>query len=517
MVHRRLLAALAFVFALPAVSFPSANAATGPVLSSGTSVDEAIVRYDGTTGMLIQSYVSGAPTISDWGDIHLQGNLINASEKEIAWPTAYDRCTDFPVCSPSGRIASRFILGVNTQDFDGQIDHVLMLAYNYAVGGMKINPADAALKLQIEGSYWDSTSKVQWQEINLDYWPIGGTQWRPLYTRIATGGSGAGSELNKMDWQWRTAENSETFHINDAGDGGIEVGEFFSQSSHKALITQSIRSTAVANASQGATKSVVDLNLDATSAAGFEYVGDEGQAIASNFSQSNSFTALVGTRGLASINGPSDGSRTVTNYAAGLEGRCWITSSGSTPVSLAACLGGRFQASAHGTGSNVSLPIMAGVFVASPALKGAGTTINHGAGIWLSDQKGYGSMDEASLRIDPQTGGGGSGARGNLLMLGGGWDDGHLQLQAGHIWFDKTARIFRTANTSPASEGAGNAVVTGSGATTRGPLLWGATGTSCDSVCSSQGLVCQSGYSLGNGSAKIACSSTSKDKACMCR
>ena len=49
----------------------SADAVLGPA----SSIDNAIARYDGTTGKLIQGYTSGAPTIDDTGGMTLAGNV----------------------------------------------------------------------------------------------------------------------------------------------------------------------------------------------------------------------------------------------------------------------------------------------------------------------------------------------------------------------------------------------------------------------------------------------------------
>ncbi len=101
---------------------------------------------------------------------------------------------------------------------------------------------------------------------------------------------------------------------------------------------------------------------------------------------------------------------------------------------------------------------------------------------------------QGSLLIDAQTGGGGSGAKGNLLMLGGGFDDGHLALGAGHLWYDAGAGLFRAKAGAPSSAGDGKAVVTGTGSASHGPLLWG-NGADPDfdtgaEVCAASGLTC---------------------------
>jgi hypothetical protein len=48
---------------------------SGDVVGPASSIDNAIARYDGTTGKLIQGYTSGAPTIDDTGGMTLAGNV----------------------------------------------------------------------------------------------------------------------------------------------------------------------------------------------------------------------------------------------------------------------------------------------------------------------------------------------------------------------------------------------------------------------------------------------------------
>lgn len=51
---------------------------SGDVVGPSSSVDNAIARFDGTTGKIIQDYTSGAPTISDTGNITLATGKILA-------------------------------------------------------------------------------------------------------------------------------------------------------------------------------------------------------------------------------------------------------------------------------------------------------------------------------------------------------------------------------------------------------------------------------------------------------
>jgi len=94
----------------------------------------------------------------------------------------------------------------------------------------------------------------------------------------------------------------------------------------------------------------------------------------------------------------------------------------------------------------------------------------------INDQRGYGSVSQGSLVIDPQTGGNGTGSKGNLLMAGGGFDDGHLSLGGGHIWFDPAGR---SSVEEPGAHGTGgwHATGHGTGSDSHGLLKWGTAGT----------------------------------------
>lgn len=50
--------------------------ATGDVVGPSSSVDNEIVRYDSTTGKLVQAYTSGGPTVGDTGDAVFQGAFV---------------------------------------------------------------------------------------------------------------------------------------------------------------------------------------------------------------------------------------------------------------------------------------------------------------------------------------------------------------------------------------------------------------------------------------------------------
>ncbi len=48
---------------------------SGDVNGPGSSINNAIARFDGTTGKLLQDYTSNAPTISDTGDMNIDGDI----------------------------------------------------------------------------------------------------------------------------------------------------------------------------------------------------------------------------------------------------------------------------------------------------------------------------------------------------------------------------------------------------------------------------------------------------------
>ena len=179
---------------------------------------------------------------------------------------------------------------------------------------------------------------------------------------------------------------------------------------------------------------------------------------------------------------------------------------------MANCVGGRFQASAHGTGSAITVSRLFGLVASSPEPKGAGVTVKAGGGLLIEDQMGFGEDDsQGSVFITPQSGGGGSGTKGNIVMAGGGYDDGHINLDSGHLWYDDTFNHFRVSEGAPRSPSDGRAIITGSGKDRYGVLLWAdpATGEfdTGQTVCTAEGLTCVSTSDFASMSTSIPCGS----------
>ena len=62
-----------------AATWQTPSAASGDVVGPASSTDNALVRFDGTTGKLIQNYTSGAPIVSDAGSMTLDGGADSIS------------------------------------------------------------------------------------------------------------------------------------------------------------------------------------------------------------------------------------------------------------------------------------------------------------------------------------------------------------------------------------------------------------------------------------------------------
>lgn len=141
------------------------------------------------------------------------------------------------------------------------------------------------------------------------------------------------------------------------------------------------------------------------------------------------------------------------------------------------------------------------------------------AGLVIEDQRHKGASRTDAIRIRSQNGAGASnpGRYGNLSFDGGNWDDGHLMvggvpIVADHLWRDQGAEVWRTrTDGAPASEADGQAFVTGTGATTHGPVLWGDGSSGFDTgdaVCAASGLACRQTFAIGDATPRDCASET---------
>jgi len=81
-------------------------------------------------------------------------------------------------------------------------------------------------------------------------------------------------------------------------------------------------------------------------------------------------------------------------------------------------------------------------------------TITNMRGLHLIDMTLFNSTTADAIRIDSQSNNGGAGL-GNINMLGGNWNTGHIQLKDGHIWFDDTDNVVKMKGSAPTGESDG--------------------------------------------------------------
>ena len=86
---------------------------------------------------------------------------------------------------------------------------------------------------------------------------------------------------------------------------------------------------------------------------------------------------------------------------------------------------------------------------------GTGSWIGQVAGVRIQDYAGVGSTGSNAIRIDSQSGA--SATKGNVNCLGGGYNNGHLQMENGHVWNEPTANLIKFKGSAPsgATDGIG--------------------------------------------------------------
>lgn len=144
-----------------------AAAGSGDVVGPASSVDNAITRFDGTTGKAVQDYTSGAPTVSDTGTVTIP---IAVSAPIHTMPTA----------------GTPFTLHVGSTVFNTTRDDISYWGYNLVGGNTSalVTPGEAQFKIAIEADYNDGAD--HWIENNWDYVGTDGTTIaRPLSMTIS--------------------------------------------------------------------------------------------------------------------------------------------------------------------------------------------------------------------------------------------------------------------------------------------------------------------------------------------
>jgi len=120
----------------------AAPAGGGDVTGPASSVDHAIVRFDGITGKLIQDYTSNAPTISDTGDVNIDGdldveNIVVLGTVDGIDVSAHDTATTGVHGVGAETILHTGNIGTSLQAWDTELDDIAALSdadSNFIVG-----------------------------------------------------------------------------------------------------------------------------------------------------------------------------------------------------------------------------------------------------------------------------------------------------------------------------------------------------------------------------------------------
>jgi len=120
----------------------AAPAGGGDVTGPASSVDHAIVRFDGITGKLIQDYTSNAPTISDTGDMNIDGdldveNIVVSGTVDGIDVSAHDTATTGVHGVGAETILHTGNIGTSLQAWDTELDDIAALSdadSNFIVG-----------------------------------------------------------------------------------------------------------------------------------------------------------------------------------------------------------------------------------------------------------------------------------------------------------------------------------------------------------------------------------------------
>lgn len=190
----------------------ASSSSSGDVTGPASSVDNAIVRFDGATGKLIQDYTSGAPTISDTGVPTFQlGAVINESGADSDTRIESDTNANMLFVDAS---ANR--VGIGT-DAPADVLH--------AIGNFRFSDADIATKsmrFRIDGG--DIDVEAAGKSIFWSVWTVAdytGTQRNKMVMK-----SDSDSTEAIRNWEFKDAPFAASHHIiNGTTGGGVVLNE----------------------------------------------------------------------------------------------------------------------------------------------------------------------------------------------------------------------------------------------------------------------------------------------------
>jgi len=211
---------------------------------------------------------------------------------------------------------------------------------------------------------------------------------------------------------------------------------------------------------------------------------------------------LIGLRSAIHFSGSSS-DRDITTQMIAVDAQSTITQTG-TGATVNRAIGYRYKF--QPTGNFVLVGESNGLRIDAPGvLAGSNPVqIDRHFGVRIYDQMGLGAIEGGAITISAQDASP-SAERGNITMKGGTWNDGHLVLDDGHLWFDSAAGLFRRSAAAPTAQDDGAPLHSPAGTDSNwGGIYWGdGTDSVHDSgseICTLAGLSCRETYDMGASS-----------------
>jgi len=127
----------------------------------------------------------------------------------------------------------------------------------------------------------------------------------------------------------------------------------------------------------------------------------------------------------------------------------------TTAATITENYGGRFQVQLN-SGQNKTINTAFPINVKGPnGATAAGTTVVHHGGVYIEDQRNdqVQATNSDAIKINSQTADGAVGTDGNIRMVGGAYNTGHLQLASTHLWTDGTDFFYKLSVPADATDG----------------------------------------------------------------
>jgi hypothetical protein len=126
---------------------------------------------------------------------------------------------------------------------------------------------------------------------------------------------------------------------------------------------------------------------------------------------------------------------------------------GSAMTITGNCGGGSFGFDINDTASVITHGMAIDVADMNGNSSGGSGTVSKYSGIHIGNSV-WDAIDGQAIRIDDQSAwGGNSATKGNIVMEGGNWDSGHIQLGTAHIWFDGTHLYAKNSAPTSSTDG----------------------------------------------------------------